>query len=66
MTQRFKETFQEATSVLDQTTMQIGVEMEGAIVEFQNDLQHQVKILQTRAMNGIKPLIQELHEELKA
>ena len=66
LTQRFKETFQEATSVLDQTTMQIGVEMEGAIVEFQNDLQHQVKILQTRAMNGIKPLIQELHEELKS
>ena len=34
LTQRFDETFQDATSVLDQTTMQIGVEMEGAIAEF--------------------------------
>ena len=64
LTQRFDDTFQDATSVLDQTTMQIGVEMEGAVAEFQNDMQRQVKRLQTRAMHGIKPMIQDLHDEL--
>ena len=67
---RTEETFNEATSLLDQAVMGIGEEMKSAVEDFNDILSNPqertrlVERLQTRAMNEIRPQIRELQEDM--